>query len=159
MSTQPIQLAGMVDSVARAVISTMTGLNVDSSEHNSTAQSFTVNGVAGVVGLAGGLSANVHFVLSEPAARTLVGSILGSNTFGDADLRDAIGELTNMIAGGLKNRLDQAGYTLNLTVPSFIRGQETQITAKGFTMGALNSFSVHGIPDPVRVVVCAKPNS
>lgn len=136
----------------------MTGLTIDSLDRSSTAQTFTVNGVAGVVGLAGGLSANIHFVLSDEAAHALVAAILGSDTFGDADLRDAIGELTNMIAGGLKNRLDQSGIALSLTVPSFVRGKETQITAKGFTIGSMNSFVLQGIAEPVRVVVFAKPN-
>jgi chemotaxis protein CheX len=156
MQTAPPNIAPMIDAVARDVIGTMTGLVIESSEQDPVPRPFTVNGVAGVVGLADGLAANIHFVMTDAAARRLVGAMIGSVEFGDADLRDAVGELTNMIAGGLKNRLDHAGIPLRLTVPTFIRGLETQITAKGFTFGSTNVFRLAGVADPVKVVVFAR---
>ncbi len=146
----------MVDATTRDVITTMTHLAVESAELDSQPHPFSVNGMAGVVGLTGSLSANVHLVLTEATARSLVEGMIGSSDFGDADLRDAIGELTNMVAGGLKNRLDQKGFSLRLTIPTFIRGRDAQITAKGFTFGSTNLLKLRGVADPVRVAVFAK---
>jgi CheY-specific phosphatase CheX len=74
-------------------------------------------------------------------------------------MRDAVGELTNMVAGGLKNRLDRLNIVLKLTIPTFIRGREMRITSQGFTFGTMNSFRLVGSEEPVRVIVFARLNS
>jgi CheY-specific phosphatase CheX len=45
----------------------------------------------------------------------------------DADVNDALGELTNMVAGGLKSWLCDAGALCTLTTPAIIRGNSYQI--------------------------------
>lgn len=45
----------------------------------------------------------------------------------DDDVRDAIGELANMLAGNLKAALDPAGSNIQLSVPSFVSGVEYAI--------------------------------
>jgi chemotaxis protein CheX len=50
-------------------------------------------------------------------------------TPGEADVNDVIGEVTNMLAGGLKSWLCDAGATCALTTPAIIRGSSFQILA------------------------------
>jgi chemotaxis protein CheX len=156
MEANPPEIAPLIDATARDVITTMTRLVVERSEQDALPHSFVVDGVAGVVGLVGSVAANVHLVMTEATARRLVEGMIGTSEFTDADLRDAIGELTNMIAGGVKNRLDRKGFVLGLTVPSFIRSHDATITARGFTFGSVNTLKLHGVADPVRIVVFAK---
>lgn len=41
-----------------------------------------------------------------------------------AELRDVVGELTNMTAGGGKSRLAEQGYRLSLSLPTVVVGQD-----------------------------------
>lgn len=150
------EIAPLVDVVVRDVVSTMTQIPIAKGEQEPEPHAFSISGLAGVVGLAGSLAANVHLVLTEKVARRLVAGMIGTDDFGEADLRDAVGEITNMIAGGLKNRLDAKGFPLRLTVPTLLRGSDVQVTAKGFTFGSTNLFWLPGESDPVRVAVFAK---
>jgi CheY-specific phosphatase CheX len=138
MNNEPPQIAPMIDAVTRDVLSMMTGSQIESSSNEPAPESFDVDGVAAVVGMTGGLTANVHLVLGGNVARKVVGGMLGSSQFGDAEMRDAVGELTNM---------------------TFIRGREMRITSQGFTFGAMNSFRLAGSDEPVRVIVFARMNS
>lgn len=159
MNNEPPQIAPMIDAVTRDVLSMMTGSQIESSANEPAPESFDVDGVAAVVGMTGGLTANVHLVLGSGVARKVVGGMLGSSQFGDAEMRDAVGELTNMVAGGLKNRLDRLNIVLKLTIPTFIKGREMQITSQGFTFGTMNSFRLAGSDEPVRVIVFARMNN
>jgi chemotaxis protein CheX len=150
------EIAPMIDGIVRDVISTMTRIPIARSEQDPTPNSFGVNGLAGVVGLAGSLAANVHLVLSQATSRRLVAGMVGIEDLSDSDVRDGIGEFTNMIAGGLKNRLDARGFSLRLTVPTLLRGTDVQVTAKGFTFGSTNLIWLEGDPEPMRVAVFAK---
>jgi chemotaxis protein CheX len=150
------EIAPLVDRIVRDVISTMTRIPIARSEIDPTPHSFGVDGLAGVVGLAGSLAANVHLVLSLATSRRLVAGMVGMDDLSDSDVRDGVGEFTNMIAGGLKNRLEAQGFRLRLTVPTLLRGADVQVTAKGFTFGATNMFWLEGDADPLRVAVFAK---
>lgn len=48
---------------------------------------------------------------------------------GDADVNDVMGEVTNMLAGGLKSWLCDAGAACALTTPAVIRGSSFRIVA------------------------------
>lgn len=150
------EIAPLIEVIVRDVVSTMTQIPISKAEQEPLPHAFRVAGLAGVVGLAGSLAANVHLVLTDAVARRLVAGMIGTDDFGESDLRDAVGEFTNMIAGGLKNRLDSKGFRLRLTVPTLLRGSDVQVTAKGFTFGSTNLFWLPGETDPVRVAVFAK---
>ena len=54
--------------------------------------------------------------------------MLGSTPETNELVNDVIGELTNMIAGGLKSAYCDAGYPCSISIPTIIRG-------KSFTVG------------------------
>jgi chemotaxis protein CheX len=105
---------------------------------------FPVDGVAGTVGFAGGLSGHLYLVASEPAAFRIAANMLGTDAVAPADLKDVIGEITNMLTGGLKNQLDRGGIALKLTVPTFLRATATTISDKGASIGTHLKFSAEG---------------
>jgi chemotaxis protein CheX len=83
--------------------------------------------VVGSVGFVGRANGLVYLYLSETLARQLTCEILGLSA---ADLaregfdlvKDAIGELTNIVAGTFKNQLCTQGLSCHLTIPTVEHG-------------------------------------
>ena len=81
MNNEPPQIAPMVDAVTRDVLSMMTGSQIESSANEPAPESFDVDGVAAVVGMTGGLTANVDLVFGSQVAQKVVGGLLGYFNF------------------------------------------------------------------------------
>ena len=86
--------------------------------------------ITGMVGFAGNLRGTVLIHLPLPVAIAI------TNAFLELDLdeindevKDAIGELGNMVAGGIKYLLPEQGKDLQLSIPSVVSG-------RGYTCGA-----------------------
>jgi len=88
----------------------------------------------GSVGFAGVASGTVYLCLSEQFAAKATSEILGMSP-GEVDLhgpevvKDAIGEITNMTAGGFKNELCDLGFPCKLTLPTILRGHSLAVAA------------------------------
>jgi chemotaxis protein CheX len=79
--------------------------------------------VTGVIGLTGKATGTVAVSLSSRTALEITGRLLGEMPAAvNAQVSDAIGEVTNMIAGAAKSRL--AELELNLGLPTVIIGRE-----------------------------------
>ncbi len=66
--------------------------------------------------------------LSERAAVSLAKRFAGFEIpFESEDMGDAIGELTNMLAGQIKLNLDQKGVSAEISLPSVIRAQDITV--------------------------------
>ena len=87
-----------------------------------------VSGSVGFVGEA--VTGAVYLNVPAPFAAHITGAMLGlpaEETPGDADVNDVVGEVTNMLAGGLKSWLCDAGAACALTTPAIIRGSSFHI--------------------------------
>jgi len=85
------------------------------------------------VGFAGSVDGNVTLYLSDDFAIFATGKVLGMSAgeiemHGPDVVKDAIGEITNMTAGGFKNRLCDLGYPCKLSLPYIIRGRKFQMS-------------------------------
>ncbi len=77
--------------------------------------------VSGLIGLSGAAKGTVVLSLCREAALMAAGAMLGERPeVVNAEVRDAIGELTNMIAGSAKAKLEH--LALNVSLPSVITG-------------------------------------
>jgi len=78
-----------------------------------------------MVGLVGSSSGNVALNLSTAAALHLASGFLGSPiTVISEDCIDAVMEIGNMVAGGIKTALASTGYAMsNISLPSLVLGQ------------------------------------
>jgi chemotaxis protein CheX len=82
--------------------------------------------VTGVIGLSGNAVGTVVLSLSETLALKAASTMLMAETTAiDADVLDAVGELTNMVAGGAKAQLEE--YKLSVSLPNIITGQDHNI--------------------------------
>jgi chemotaxis protein CheX len=82
--------------------------------------------VCGLIGLAGKCHGMVVVGFGRETALRLAGILLGSKVHElNSDVVDAVGELTNMIAGAAKSQLGQ--YELSIGLPTVICGKTSTI--------------------------------
>ena len=79
--------------------------------------------ISGMVGLSGKAKGTVILSLSREAAISASAAMLGEQiTEVNGDVTDAVGELTNIIAGGAKAQLEK--LALNVSLPTVIVGKQ-----------------------------------
>ena len=115
--------------------------------------------VTGMIGMSGKCTGFMTLNLPERAALLAVSGLL-QDEFTQLNLQvvDGVGELTNIIAGGLKTRMYNTPWMIsNITIPSVILGNNYQISyAKGIEYCSV-SFEVDdpetlSVPDRVFMV-------
>ncbi len=81
--------------------------------------------VMGAVRFLGSLSGTVSFYAADDAACQIAGLLLGiPPEEADDQTADAVGEITNMIAGTFRAKMAQGGETLMITTPTVTRGSD-----------------------------------
>jgi len=95
---------------------------------------FSGERVSGSVGLAGNtVTGSVYLHVSASFALQVTAAMLGlapEEITGHTEVNDVVAEITNMLGGGLKSWLCDAGATCALTTPAVIRGAAYAISAK-----------------------------
>lgn len=108
---------------AKAVFTTMVGcdLEVGPIVQNSTYRA--KHELSGIIGFTGKVQATVVISLDKEVAFAVAEAFLGDkpNTI-NADVLDLVGELSNMIAGGAREKLNISGVGLGL--PTAISGKD-----------------------------------
>ncbi|MCF6185936.1 MAG: chemotaxis protein CheX [Desulfobulbaceae bacterium] len=85
-----------------------------------------------MIGLAGDLRGVLAVHCPEGAATGITGAMLGVDLDEiDEDVKDAIGEIANIVAGGLKTALLSEGTEIELAIPTTAVGKS--IRTSGFT--------------------------
>jgi len=87
--------------------------------------------VSGVIGLTGGAMGMVSVSFTEKSILAIV-----SNMFGEEmkmkelneEIKDAAGEISNMISGQARQRLEELGISLQAAIPTVIMGKNHTIT-------------------------------
>ena len=84
--------------------------------------------VSSVVGLAGDFQGLVGVHAGEEVALSIAGSFLESDFEEvDEEVKDALCELANMIAGSIKTSMSQQQYNVQISIPSVIHGDYSMI--------------------------------
>lgn len=81
--------------------------------------------VTGSVAFAGEhITGAVYLNLATPFANRVAGAMLGLpvEELGEAEVNDVVGEVTNMLTGGLKSWLCDSGAECAVSTPAIIRG-------------------------------------
>ena len=117
-------------------------------------QPSNLTGVTGAIGLSGKINGVVYTAFTEGLAKYVAEKILGGSA-SDQDVADVVAELTNMITGNLKSLLCDMGFNCALSIPSVVRGDEINVSAKNASISIRNSYAVEGSPDPLVVQVFA----
>ena len=105
--------------------------------------------VVGTAGMVGAINGLIYLYLELSFAKLCAGRLLGLspreiNRSGDDVVNDAVGELTNMTIGTLKNQLADRGFPCRLTIPSILRGREFTITPIKSAVRHIYRFDIDG---------------
>jgi len=125
------------------------------------------NRIASTIGFTGTIEGNLTFCLSDKSACDVVSKMIGMDFEEvDNDVCDGVGELNNMVIGGVKMRITEINQNFEIGVPTIIKGSELEIHAEkgkltriqssyqweGFKIHALLDFKVYEADDgPVEV--------
>jgi len=118
--------------------------------------------VVGCVGFAGAMDGLIYMALPESCALDTTARILGMTreetmAEGPDAVKDAIGEVTNMTAGGFKNVLCDLGHLCMLTLPTILRGSNVSFAAVKAAERHIFRFECDGVP--IVVDLQMKPGS
>ncbi|MCK9273935.1 MAG: chemotaxis protein CheX [Syntrophales bacterium] len=79
--------------------------------------------ISGIIGLAGSVRGSFALSFSESCILRLVSNMLGEEIECiNADIKDAVGEITNMVSGAARQKLDLVGISLTAALPTVVTG-------------------------------------
>jgi chemotaxis protein CheX len=85
--------------------------------------------VSGVIGLIGKVKGTVSVSFTEKSILAIVSNMLGEEMKElNEEIKDAVGEITNMISGQARQELEDLGRSLQAAIPSVIMGKDHTIT-------------------------------
>jgi len=150
MDTAAKLLAESVVFIISTVCKVQPVLSAQRSEANLAGQK-----ISGVVSLMGNVDMTMFLGLPPATAVVFAAKFAGfAVPFESPDMADAVGELTNMIAGDLKIRLDRGRIKVNISIPTVFRGQDLAVTTPSWEVVKEHSFTTeHG---PFTAGLCSK---
>ncbi len=149
----------LVDSVME-VFGIMLGLDVQAGEAHVAGDGPHSSGVKGAIGLTGDLPGVIALNMSRSDAATAVEVLLGTPAaeVANTEIMDTVGEMTNMIAGGLKTRLsDRPGVSIEISLPTILIGESYEFDAAGTASSLV--IPVLGAGDSTYVELFASADS
>jgi len=114
----------------------------------------TTGDVTGVIGLAGDRSGSVCVSFTENGARIVYKTLTGDDCKEvSPDVVDAIGEITNIIAGQARKELERAGVNLKASIPTIVvgRGSELHMLSDSTMVSLPFSFEVESTRETMQV--------
>lgn len=141
MSDDPIYTT-IVDSI-RDAFETMLMVDVSFIEHESIQELSGTGRVICTIGLgAEDLQSNLNLFFSRSSAKYVVGVMMGDEDIEDSMVEDGVGELANLIAGGIKLRLAEEDLVLNISLPTVISAENANISTASATTLYPFSFTI-----------------
>jgi chemotaxis protein CheX len=84
--------------------------------------------ISSMVGLGGKYSGLISLHMPSELAEKTTCQMLGLRTVSQEDVRDAMGEIANMIGGSFKSHISQTSLDVHLSIPSVVYGKEYVIS-------------------------------
>jgi chemotaxis protein CheX len=80
--------------------------------------------VSGIIGMTGSARGSLALSFSEKSILKVVSNMLGEQheEIND-DVRDAVGEITNMISGVARKKLEAQGFSITAAIPTVVSGK------------------------------------
>ena len=101
--------------------------------------------IAGVIGMAKGVTGSCVVSFPEPLARRIVAALLGDepgNLSKDV-IQDGIGEIANMVGGGAKRMLASGPYRFDISTPTVLVGHPIHLYNPPETISIACEFAAH----------------
>ncbi len=109
---------------AKEIFSTMVMMEISVSGTLGRENVLLDESISGVIGLAGTHKGVLAIHIPYKVAMAITSSFLGMDVDEiNEDVKDAVGELANMLGGNVKSILSESGRDISLSLPSTITGQ------------------------------------
>lgn len=110
------------------VVKTMAFIDARPGKPYIKKDNFAKGDISGVIGIVGALRGSFALSFSEGSILRIVSSMLGEEIVElNGDIEDAVGELTNMVSGAARQRLEAMGVSLTAALPTVVRGKDHSI--------------------------------
>lgn len=110
------------------VIKTMTNVEPKPGKPFVKKDRLPLGDVSAVIGIAGDARGSMALSFTESCIKAIVQNLLQMEvTRIDEEVEDAVGELTNMICGDARGRLNEDGFSLQASIPTVIVGKDHRI--------------------------------
>ncbi len=137
--------AQQIIDATQEIFSSMIMLEVAAGAPYDRGDQVLTDSISGIVGLAGQVKGLLAVHLPNQMSMEVTSAFLGMEVDEvDEDVRDAIGELANMLAGNLKTALDPKGSGIQLSMPSAIHGEEYSIDCLTDAANITVPFTLNG---------------
>ena len=83
--------------------------------------------ISGMIGLAGSLCGVLSIRCTQVAAGKIAYRMLGGSDDSASSMRDALGEICNMVAGNLKTKIPGLADSCMLSVPTVVSGENYEL--------------------------------
>ncbi len=124
MLTDVVRVSKEIGEATREVFSTMIFMDVKSLEPLDAKGGPLDSHISSMLGLGGGIRGMLAVHCPEGVAKGITGGFLGMEVEElDEDVKDAIGEVANMVAGNLKVFFSDNGVDISLAIPTSIIGK------------------------------------
>jgi chemotaxis protein CheX len=108
--------------------------------------------VSGLIGLAGNAVGSVVLSFPESTAVKVVSNFIEEEVKEvNQDVLDAIGELTNIVAGGAKKVFAEQGYSFKISIPNVVHGKDHKINRPKNVPCITVSFSSDAGPFAIEI--------
>lgn len=135
-----VELAKPFIKAAVDVLSTMAMITPEAGRPYVKKNNVAQGDVTGLVGFTGERSGSVSITFDKALAVTIVKNMLGEDVQNIIeDVKDAVGELVNMVSGQARAGLSQQGYSFQGSTPTVIMGD-------GHTISHVSSGPIMAIP-------------
>ncbi len=112
---------------AKEIFETMIFVNLE--ETDETEEIIEGDSILGSITFKGGIEGCLVICCSTPCAQTIAVNMLAMEPnaeLSEAEINDAIGEVTNMVMGGVKSRILEAAGNLEVSIPMVTTGRGLQ---------------------------------
>lgn len=110
------------------VIKTMAFIDLIPGKPSLKKEAVACGDVSGIIGLTGEVHGSLSVTFTLSLLKDIMSNMLGE-TISDIseDVKDAVGEMTNMICGDARRALQQEGLTLSASIPTIVTGKNHTI--------------------------------
>ena len=110
------------------IFNTMIFLNISSAGALPEGKQILGCHLSSMIGLSGDISAMLSIHCPGAISLDIAGAMLGMEIeVIDADVKDALGEIANMVAGGVKEQFASENINLELAIPATISGKSYNV--------------------------------
>ncbi len=111
------------------VLKTMAGMEAKPQKPYLKNDSIAKGDVSGIIGITGDAQGSMSLSFTESCIKAIVSNLFGTpvNELNE-EVKDAVGELTNMICGDARRRLESNNILLQSGTPTVVAGKNHSIT-------------------------------